>query len=71
MVGYGDELSGDMARELHLYAVGGGATGWYQTYAVAHAKHVSVDSKGGLTPYDGLHYIGCLAPYARQSYKLL
>ena len=71
VVGNGDEVSWNLAGKLHLYAIGSGATGWYQSYAVAHTEDVRVYGKSGLSPYDGLHHIGGLAPYAGQTYELV
>ena len=63
VVGDGDELAGDVTRELLLHTIGGGATRGDEAQAVAHTKHVGVDGKGGLAPHDGLDDVGGLAPH--------
>ena len=70
VVGDGDEFAGDVARELFLDTVGGGATRGDEPYTVAHAEHVGVDGKGGLAPHDGLDDVGGLAAYTGQAHEL-
>ena len=70
VVSNGDELAGDVAGELFLDTVGGGATRWHESYAMAHTEHVGVDGKGGLAPHDGLDDVGRLAPYTGQAHEL-
>ena len=70
VVGDGDERVGDVARELLLDTVGGGATRGYQPDAMAHTEHMGVDGKGGLAPHDGLDDVGRLAPYTGQAHEL-
>lgn len=64
IMGGGYKIGGDMALELHLYAIGRRTGLGYQTEAVADAEDVSVDGEGGLTEGDGLDDIGGLAPYS-------
>ena len=70
VVGDGDERVGDVARELFLDTVGGGAARRDEAQAVAHTEDMGVDSKGGLAPHDGLDDIGGLAPHTGQAHEL-
>ena len=71
VVGDGNELAGDVARELLLHTVGSGATRGDEPQTVAHAEHVGVNSEGCLAPHDGLDDIGRLATYTGETNELL
>ena len=69
VVSNGDQFARNIAHELLLYTIRSSATRRDQAYAVAHTKHMGIDSKSSLAPHNGLDYIGSLAPYSWQAYQ--
>ena len=61
----------DVTDELLLDAVGRGASVRDEAETVTDTEDMGVDSHGWLVPHDGLHDVGCLAPYAGQTYELV
>ena len=64
-----DEFTRDVARELFFDTIGGSTTRRNEAYTVTYTKDMGINSKGCLTPHDGLDDVGCLSTHTGQAYE--